>query len=1011
MNSRESSRFNPELMRRQLDLLLVEPGDVVELRIVTPKGAKASGYFDNADAAIEAIRPWALDEHIDTIFVLLNPPQPACWRRYANRMQPASPRVRGEFPKETTSDGDVLKRRWLLIDCDAERPSGVSASDEERGASRTLATDIYGFLKGQGIDQRSLATMTSGNGFYVLVRIDLPNDEASRKLCEDVLKGLAATFPGEGAHVDVKCFNAGRIAALCGTTKGKGDNLPEAPHRMVKPIVFPSAPIPAPVEALERIAALSPKPQKPAAPSARPGRPADGPFDAAAWLAKFPQVELLDGPVASSGGWTRWYVRCPWDGSHAGKDAYLSVSASGAVTFHCSHNSCSGRDWKALRELVGDVPPRSSAERPRPTPRPKPDAPAGAGEEISDVPDDFWAWTDVGNKERVLHHWAGLIRYDAALGWHVWNERLWCGDTGAGLVRHRIEQVLVAMGKTVPGIAVGDEDLLKKWNVFCTKSASARMVRNVLDLAEADPRVRTLSERWDADPWTLNCANGLLDLHTGEIRPHDPEALASSIADVLYDPDAQCPTWMACLERWQPSEDVRAFLQRHAGYCLTGATSEQMVVFHHGDGGNGKSKYTGTLEKLLGGYARRIHFNALTDEKRGGGQATPELARLAGARLAISSEIVEGRALDEAALKDWTGGDKVVARFLNQNPFEYYPQFKLVLYGNHKPRIRSQDEGIWRRLAQVPWDVKIPDAEKDPDLDKKLAAELPGILAWAVRGCLEWRRVGLAPPQLVQDASAAYREDENQIAAFVADCCVLQPRAWASSARLRSAYESWCKDVGEKYPLGPRAFTDRLRRLGAVPDQVRRFGDATRRGWGGIGLVDPNAKEPPAEPADLEMAAPVGGASSYSTPNNAPPADYAAPHKPVSPATSEEADPFGGRTEPQQATPARDPSALDVWIKRQFSQPHRPDEERGVTVVRAANLDELLERGAERGYTGPQVLSAANRHAQRAVPADRAWWNRLQAQPRHPRPAPESRHPATSSDNPEDWDIEDPFAE
>lgn len=1003
MTPRESSRFNPELMRRQLDLLLGEPGDVVELRIVTPKGAKASGYFDNADAAIEAIRPWALDEHIDTIFVTLNPPKSACWRRYANRMQPASPRVRGEFPRETTSDNDIAKRRWLLIDCDAERPAGVSASDEERDASRELARSIYTFLVKQGAPRASLATMTSGNGFYVLVRTDLPNDEPSRKLCENVLKGLASEFDTAGAHVDTACHNAGRIAALCGTTKGKGDHTAEAPHRMVKPMDFPEAPVPIAVEVLERIADLAPKPAPRPSYNSKPGaRQAEGPFDMEGWLRNHPQIEVLEGPIVR-GDYTRWFVRCPWDPNHGGKDACVSVHHSGGAGFKCLHKSCAGNDWAALRELVGDVPAARS-ERPRPTPRPKPDAPAGGGEEIADAAaddDDFYAWTDVGNKERLLRHWVGLIRYDAALGWHVWNERVWCGDVGAGVVRHRIEQVLVAMGKIVPSIVAGDEDLLKKWKVFCTKSASARMVRNVLDLAEADPRVRTLSESWDADPWALNCANGLLDLRTGELRPHDPEALASSIANVVYDPDAQCPTWMACLERWQPAQEVRDFLRRHAGYCLTGITSEQMVVFHHGDGGNGKSKYTGTLEKLLGGYARRIHFNALTDEKRGGGQATPELARLAGARLAISSEIVEGRALDEAALKDMTGGDKVVARFLNQNPFEYYPQFKMVLYGNHKPRIKSQDEGIWRRLAQVPWDVKIPDEEKDPDLDKKLAAELPGILAWAVRGCLEWQRIGLAPPKLVQDASAAYREDENQIAAFVADCCVLQEGAWASSARLRAAYETWCKDVGEKYPLGPRAFTDRLRRLGAVPDQVRRFGDATRRGWGGIGLVDPAAKEP----ADLEMAEPVGGASSYSTPNNpaTSTADYAAPHKPAPPATSEEADPFGGRTEPQQAPPARDPSALDVWIKRQFSLPPRPDEERGVTVVRAVNLDELLERGAERGYTGSQVLSAANRYAQRAVPADRAWWNRLQAQPRHPRP---------TSDNPEDWDdIADPFAE
>ncbi|HNB60357.1 MAG TPA: phage/plasmid primase, P4 family, partial [Phycisphaerales bacterium] len=483
-----------------------------------------------------------------------------------------------------------------------------------------------------------------------------------------------------------------------------------------------------------------------------------------------------------------------------------------------------------------------------------------------------------------------------------------------------------------------------------------------------------------------------------------------------YDPEAKAPLWEACLERWQPSADVRAFLQRHAGYSLTGLTVEQTAVLHYGEGKNGKSKFTGAIRHVFGTYAGVVDHAALSDAKRGAGQANPEIARLVGLRFVLGSEIQQGVAFNEALIKDITGGDRVIARMLHSNPIEFDPQFALWLYGNHKPRIKSQDEGIWRRLPLVPWNVVIPPAERDAELDFKLKAESPGILAWMVRGCQAWQQEGLNPPAEVIEASAKYRRDEDHFGQFAEAHLVFVEGAMTPSHDIRKAYEEWCDAEGFK-PWSTKALGDSIARLGGRSDSKKVLGVQTRV-WLGVALAsDRDDDEAPPEPADLEMAAP--GVESAALSAAGAPRTVAAPAPPSKPA-AEEADPFGeaadieARTPIATQAPSRDPSALDVWVRRQFALPWRTDEDRGVTVVRARNLDELLERGEERGYGRQEVMSAANRYANRAVPADRAWWNQLRAQPRHPRVAdtPESRDPSTSSDNPEDWDdIEDPFAE
>lgn len=345
----QSVRFNPDALRLMAErVLLLELGDVCEVRVIGTKGAEFSGYFDNAEDLLREVERLTKMRGVDSIYTVLNRPDPRLLARYNNRLEAR--------PKTTTSDNDIAARRWILVDIDVDRPSGISASDQERETSRNTGRAIFDYLKGEGFPGASLATMTSGNGFYVLVRVDLPVDPASESLCKRFLQALATRFDCSEAHIDQKCFNASRIAALCGTLKGKGDSTEERPHRLVMPIRFPEFPVPATLKLLEKVAGAAPEPvAKPRESYSQEGAIV-APFD----MLRFTMdngIEVLD--TKTSGGYERYYITCPFDASHTGTDAYLAVQPSGAPMFSCSHNSCRGNRWRELIERTGWKTPRT----------------------------------------------------------------------------------------------------------------------------------------------------------------------------------------------------------------------------------------------------------------------------------------------------------------------------------------------------------------------------------------------------------------------------------------------------------------------------------------------------------------------------------------------------------------------------------------------------------------------------------------------------------------------------
>ena len=305
-----------------------------------------------------------------------------------------------------------------------------------------------------------------------------------------------------------------------------------------------------------------------------------------------------------------------------------------------------------------------------------------------------------------------------------------------------------------------------------------------------------------------------IDLRTGENRPARREDYSTKCSTVAPK-EMATPLWDSFIDRITAGDpDLEAYLQRVAGYCLTGHTKEHALFFLYGTGANGKSVFVNTLAGIWGDYAITAQSDLCMASH--GERHPTELARLRGARLVTATETTEGRRWDEAKIKMLTGGDTIAARFMRQDFFEFEPHFKLVISGNHKPALRSVDEAIRRRIHLIPFTVTIPPKERDPDLFDKLKVEWPGILAWAVRGCAEWRRQGLNPPKAVRTATDDYLAGEDAFAIWTEECCEADSTWFETTGDIFASWKAWAERTGEH--VGTRkAFGQRLEERGLDP--------------------------------------------------------------------------------------------------------------------------------------------------------------------------------------------------
>jgi putative DNA primase/helicase len=300
-------------------------------------------------------------------------------------------------------------------------------------------------------------------------------------------------------------------------------------------------------------------------------------------------------------------------------------------------------------------------------------------------------------------------------------------------------------------------------------------------------------------------------MHNFTLRPHQRRDMMSRSTHVTYDKKAHCQRWDSFLERVMPAPEARAYLQRAVGYSLTGSTREQCLFFCWGAGLNGKSVFLEVILAMMGDYGASARIETFMPRRPG--DIPNDLARLAGARFVTVSETSEGQRLQESLIKDATGGDTICARFLHREFFDFKPQFKLWIRGNHKPQIRGTDEGIWRRIHLIPFLVTIPKGEQDKGLVEKLKGELPGILNWALEGCAAWQEEGLNPPRAITDATSAYREEMDIVAEFLAERCVENKLASARASDLYKAYTSWCETAHERVE-SQKSFGQRLTEKG-----------------------------------------------------------------------------------------------------------------------------------------------------------------------------------------------------
>lgn len=401
--------------------------------------------------------------------------------------------------------------------------------------------------------------------------------------------------------------------------------------------------------------------------------------------------------------------------------------------------------------------------------------------------------TDLGNAERFeafagdrfryVHPWSSWIWFDGAR---------WQRDVDGESVRWGRDtlRAVGAQAGTVP-----DEESRGHLIKHALDSESSARIAAMLSLAQS--LLPIAPEALDADLDLFNCANGTLDLRTGALRPHDRRDRLTRLSPVRFDLDATCPRWDAFLLRvLGGNAQLVGFLQRAIGYSLTGHTSEQVLLLLYGIGANGKSTFLETVRALMGDYATQTDFATFIKREVEG--ARNDLARLVGARLVSAVEIEAGKPLAEALVKQLTGGDTITARFLFKEFFDFRPTFKLWLAANHKPTVTGGDHGIWRRIRLVPFTVTIPDAERDSKLTAKLAEELPGILAWAVRGCLAWRRDGLGVPDAVRAATESYRDEMDAMAPFLDEACFAVSSARITAKDLYDAYLAWCVANGER---------------------------------------------------------------------------------------------------------------------------------------------------------------------------------------------------------------------
>lgn len=413
--------------------------------------------------------------------------------------------------------------------------------------------------------------------------------------------------------------------------------------------------------------------------------------------------------------------------------------------------------------------------------------------------------TDLGNAERLVIQHGKNIKYCPSFGWLIWDGKRWKADK---------TEIYKLAHETAKGIyleASQTKDTLQsqKLGDWAKNSLSRYRIDSMVDMAK--PYVTIPSEDLDNHPFYLNVRNGVIDLRTGKLLPHNPEYLLTKVVDINFNPQATGQKWLEFLDMIFPAdEELHKFIKKAVGYSLTGNTDEQCIFFLHGEGENGKSTFVEVIQSLLGEYALKTDVDVLMYSNRGG--VTPYLAEFFKKRFIFTTETEEGIKFNDGRIKNLTGGDTITANPKYKDAFTFRPTHKIWMFGNHKPEVRDMTHGFWRRMKLIPFEIKIP-KEKQRSMSEVLGEfqeEIEGILNWAIEGCLLWQREGLNTPEKVKNATEEYKGEQDLFSQFLQEECELSPEYKIKKSDLLASYNEYLFKCGEKSKVSKRYMGDRL---------------------------------------------------------------------------------------------------------------------------------------------------------------------------------------------------------
>lgn len=445
--------------------------------------------------------------------------------------------------------------------------------------------------------------------------------------------------------------------------------------------------------------------------------------------------------------------------------------------------------------------------------------------------------TDLANAHRIAEHFGERLLFVEGIGWHVWNPPWRHDELAAREIVHGLGRIIDAEAEGMDAWVEAASDVAEMRarkaaqqarQSWARKSeASARITAAML---EAQPLLRCRAEDLDADVMRLGVQNGVIELDSGLFREYRPDDLITKTCGVEFEPTSGCDEWLTFMhDAMGGDRELLDFMQALSGYMLTGQRGEHVLPVFYGSGANGKTTLVGALQHVLGDYASTAPPGLLI--QRSGNEHPTGLASLQGRRLVVASETGEGGKLAEAQVKALTGGDRIAARRMHQNFFEFDPTHQIVLLTNHKPTVAGTDEGIWRRLRLVPFNVTVPPEKRDTGLPDKLRAEGSGILNWCLHGLRKYRAGGLPTPEAVRIATAEYRSASDQVGSFLAECTAQGPGQVYVSA-LYAAYEQWCRASGET-GVSKNQLSERMAERG-----THRKRDNRGPYWLGLRLID-----------------------------------------------------------------------------------------------------------------------------------------------------------------------------